>query len=132
MSDDTLLKEMGERIYRRRKSLKLTQEELAEKLGVSTQMISNLELGKKAVRPENLAKLSVALNVSSDYVLFGRDKSSPAESLFEQLLTLSAEELNIITSMVNYMNIKNKEAVILQPRFATMSAFVLVFCIVLL
>lgn len=106
MSDDTLLKEMGERIYRRRKSLKLTQEELAEKLGVSTQMISNLELGKKAVRPENLAKLSVVLNVSSDYVLFGRDKSSPAESLFEQLLTLSAEELNIITSMVNYMNIK--------------------------
>ena len=106
MSDDTLLKEMGERIYRRRKSLKLTQEELAEKLGVSTQMISNLELGKKAVRPENLAKLSVALNVSSDYVLFGRDKSSPAESLFEQLLTLSAEELNIITSIINYMNIK--------------------------
>ena len=106
MSDDTLLKEMGERIYRRRKSLKLTQEELAEKLGVSTQMISNLELGKKAVRPENLAKLSVALNISSDYVLFGRDKRSPAESLFEQLLALSAEELNIITSMVNYMNTK--------------------------
>ena len=106
MSDDTLLKEMGERIYRRRKSLKLTQEELAEKLGVSTQMISNLELGKKAVRPENLAKLSVALNISSDYVLFGRDKGSPAESLFEQLLTLNAEELNIITSMVNYMNTK--------------------------
>lgn len=106
MSDDTLLKEMGERIYRRRKSLKLTQEELAEKLGVSTQMISNLELGKKAIRPENLAKLSVALNISSDYVLFGRDKRSPAESLFEQLLTLSADELNIITSMVNYMNTK--------------------------
>ena len=106
MSDDTLLKEMGERIYRRRKSLKLTQEELAEKLGVSTQMISNLELGKKAVRPENLAKLSVALNISSDYVLFGSDKGSPAESLFEQLLTLNAEELNIITSMVNYMNTK--------------------------
>ncbi len=106
MSDNTLLKEMGERIYRRRKSLKLTQEELAEKLGVSTQMISNLELGKKAVRPENLAKLSVALNVSSDYVLFGSDKISPAESLYEQLLNLSAEELNIITSMVNYMNTK--------------------------
>ena len=106
MSDNTLLKEMGERIYRRRKSLKLTQEELAEKLGVSTQMISNLELGKKAVRPENLAKLSVALNVSSDYVLFGSGKISPAESLYEQLLNLNAEDLNIITSMVNYMNTK--------------------------
>ncbi len=106
MSDNTLLKEMGERIYRRRKSLKLTQEELAEKLGVSTQMISNLELGKKAVRPENLAKLSVALNISSDYVLFGKDKNIPAEDLYEKILALNAEELKIITSVVNYMSTK--------------------------
>lgn len=43
------LKDMGQRIMIRRKALRMTQEELAEKLGVSTQMISNLELGKKAI-----------------------------------------------------------------------------------
>ena len=57
MSDNDFLKEMGQRIMVRRKSLRMTQEELAEKLGVSTQMISNLELGKKAIRPDNLARV---------------------------------------------------------------------------
>ena len=52
-----------DRIMLRRKSLRLTQEELAEKIDVSTQMISNLELGKKAIRPENLAKVCDVLDV---------------------------------------------------------------------
>ena len=55
VGDNEFLKEMGQRIMVRRKALRMTQEEMAEKLGVSTQMISNLELGKKAIRPENLA-----------------------------------------------------------------------------
>ena len=41
------LKEMGNRISLQRKAMHLTQEELAEKVDVSTQMISNLETGKK-------------------------------------------------------------------------------------
>ena len=45
MGDTEFLKEMGKRIMVRRKSLRMTQEELSEELGVSTQMISNLELG---------------------------------------------------------------------------------------
>ena len=53
MGDTEFLKAMGQRILARRKSLRMTQEELSEKLDVSTQMISNLELGKKAIRPEN-------------------------------------------------------------------------------
>lgn len=63
MSETAFLKEMGQRIMLRRKSLRLTQEELAEKIDVSTQMISNLELGKKAIRPENLAKVCDVLDV---------------------------------------------------------------------
>ena len=63
MSETAFLKEMGQRIMLRRKSLRLTQEELAEKMDVSTQMISNLELGKKAIRPENLAKVCDVLDV---------------------------------------------------------------------
>ena len=57
MGDNEFLKTMGRRIMCRRKALRMTQEELSEKLGVSTQMISNLELGKKAIRPENLSKI---------------------------------------------------------------------------
>lgn len=48
MGETEFLKAMGQRIMQRRKALRMTQEELAEKLDVSTQMISNLELGKKS------------------------------------------------------------------------------------
>ncbi|MBQ8414501.1 MAG: helix-turn-helix transcriptional regulator [Clostridia bacterium] len=72
MCYDKLLKEMGARINARRRELKMTQETLAEKMDVSVQMISNLELGKKAIRPENIIKLCEAISVSSDYILMGK------------------------------------------------------------
>lgn len=69
MGDEKLLREIGARIDLRRKELDLTQEQLAELMDVSIQMISNLELGKKAIRPENLVKLCAVLDVSADHIL---------------------------------------------------------------
>lgn len=106
MGDIEILKQMGERIYKRRKGLKLTQEQLAERLGVSTQMISNLELGKKAIRPENLIRLCNVLNVSADFILTGNDSNSSISSLFEKLNRLSSEELSLVEGIVDYMNRK--------------------------
>lgn len=111
MGEENILKEMGERIYNRRKALKLTQDELAEKIGVSTQMISNLELGKKAIRPENLAKICRALDISADYILRGSTVALSENSasqgvvnrISEKLVRLSPEELRLIESFVNYM-----------------------------
>jgi transcriptional regulator with XRE-family HTH domain len=71
METDILLKQIGARISARRRELNMTQETLAEKMDVSIQMISNLEGGKKAIRPENLVKLCTALDVSADYILRG-------------------------------------------------------------
>ncbi len=104
MADTQLLKEMGERIYSCRKSLKLTQEELAEKIGVSTQMISNLEAGKKAIRPENLVKVCQALNMSTDYVLTGNRSDTAVEGIVGQLVNLSSRELQIVKDLVEYMH----------------------------
>ena len=92
----------------RRKSLRMTQEELAEKLGVSTQMISNLELGKKAIRPENLSKLCATLELSADFVLNGVDKNNVVDTITDKLLHLNEKELQIIDSIIDYMNIKDK------------------------
>lgn len=68
---DDLLKEMGKRISMRRKQLGLTQEELAEKAGLTSQTISTAETGSKALRPANIVKLCSALEISADYLLFG-------------------------------------------------------------
>lgn len=72
MSDSELcLQEIGKRIMDRRKKLGLTQEALAEKGEVTTQFVSYAESGKRAMRPENLLKISSALEVSADYLLTG-------------------------------------------------------------
>lgn len=104
MGDIELLKEMGERIYSRRKSMRLTQEELAEKMGVSTQMISNLELGKKAIRPENLVKICAVLDISADYILTGKISNLSIDNISNMLLRLDVNELMLIKSFVEYMN----------------------------
>ena len=109
MESKDMLKAMGERIYRRRKELNLTQEKLSEILGVSTQMISNLELGKKAIRPENLVKLCVVLNISADYILTGNSSEMRyVDNLSEKIDKLSAEEKQIIENLVDCLN-KNKK-----------------------
>lgn len=106
MGDTEFLKEMGKRIMVRRKSLRMTQEELSEELGVSTQMISNLELGKKAIRPENLAKVCSVLNLSADFILTGANTQSPVDEVAEKLIQLTAEELQMVSDMIDYMNKK--------------------------
>ena len=106
MSDNELLKEMGQRIMIRRKSLRMTQEELAEKLGVSTQMISNLELGKKAIRPDNLAKVCSVLELSADFILSGANTRTPVDDVAEKLILLTPEELQMVSDMIDYMNSK--------------------------
>ena len=106
MGDNEFLKEMGQRIMVRRKSLRMTQEELAEKLGVSTQMISNLELGKKAIRPENLAKVRSVLELSADFILTGTNTKTAVDAVAEKLIQLTAEELQMVNEMIDYMNSK--------------------------
>lgn len=106
MGDNEFLKEMGQRIMVRRKSLSMTQEELAEKLGVSTQMISNLELGKKAIRPENLAKVCSVLELSADFILTGTNTKTAVDAVAEKLIQLTAEELQMVNEMIDYMNSK--------------------------
>ena len=104
MGDTEFLKEMGQRIMVRRKALRMTQEELAEKLGVSTQMISNLELGKKAIRPKNLARVCDVLSLSADFVLTGSNTKTAVDAVAEKLIQLTAEELKLVSDMIDYMN----------------------------
>ncbi len=106
MDSNELLKEMGGRIMARRKVLKLTQEELAEKLGVSTQMISNLELGKKAIRPENLAKVCEVLQLSADFVLTGSNTGTMVDIISDKLVKLNPDELQMVNGIIDYMNDK--------------------------
>ena len=95
---------MGIRISERRKELNLTQEKLAEKMGVSLQTISCIELGKKAIRPENLANLCLHLDVSADYILYGKRNEKLMSELVSKLSELSSEEYSIIENLVVFLS----------------------------
>ena len=59
-----LKKELGKNIQKYRKLNKITQEKLAEMVGVEINSISSIETGKYFPSPENLLKISESLNIS--------------------------------------------------------------------
>jgi len=63
--------EMGIRVRQLRQSLKLTQEQLAEKIGVSTSFIGHIERGEKQCSLDTACKLSVFLGKTLDYIALG-------------------------------------------------------------
>lgn len=100
MSNDIFLMNMGVRIAQSRKALHMTQEQLADKMGVSLQTVSCIELGKKAVRPENLAKLCTHLGVTADYILYGKRSEHQMSSLTEKLSALTPEEYQAVRNII--------------------------------
>ncbi len=59
----TLKEKLGKRIQEIRKSKKLTQEKLAEMIGIDTPNLSNIERGKRFVSSDTLEKIIKSLNV---------------------------------------------------------------------
>ena len=98
---DLCLQEIGQRIIERRKKLGLTQEALAEKGDMTTQFVSYAELGKRAMRPENLKKISSALSVSADYLLTGDVVDKDLLILSDKLRKLSPSQLRSIENIID-------------------------------
>lgn len=63
------LSPIGSRIKAARERKKITQEELAELLGMSTTHISVIERGVKPPKLETFIRIANALDVSADYLL---------------------------------------------------------------
>ena len=64
---------LGQRIIQRRKILKITQQQLANALGITPQHISAIEQDKGAPSLSILPKLAEELGVSTDYLLSGKE-----------------------------------------------------------
>ncbi len=105
MSDnELLLHQIGKRIIERRKKLGLTQEALAEKGDMTTQFVSYAESGKRAMRPENLLKISSALGVSADYILTGEIVDKDYLLLSDKMRKLTPSQLRLIENIVDECN----------------------------
>ena len=69
-------KKVGERIKELRQKANLTQAELADKMGFTSQTVSNWESGSREPDISALAKLSSLFNVSLDYLLLGKEEET--------------------------------------------------------
>ena len=75
-------------------------------MDVSVQMISNLERGNKAIKIDNLIKISDILGVSTDYILTGKNTNEDISEVAKRISGLPKEDFDMINMLVEYC--KNK------------------------
>ena len=68
--------DMNERIRKIRMDNGLSQDQFADKLGVSRQAVSKWENGQTAPDLDNIIAMSNLYEVTTDYILIGRERSS--------------------------------------------------------
>ena len=95
---DNILEQIGRRLFERRKQLRLTQEEVAD---VTAQTISTAELGKKALRPENIIRICAALDVSTDYLLLGEINEHDRSILSTKISQLTPAQYRHLEDIIN-------------------------------
>lgn len=94
--------EFGSRLRQLRKDRKLTQQQLAELIGVKNSVISFYEVGERTPSPDVLRKLALALHVTADYLLgIERDATLDATGLDE-------EDRLIVQMMIGQLRKKNQ------------------------
>ena len=94
-------KKLGLKIKKLRERRKLTREKLGEMAEISDRFIYDVETGQKGISAETLYKLSRALNVTSDYLLFEVEENKNELSYITEILkNLSSSELESVEKII--------------------------------
>lgn len=98
----------GQRISDRRKHLRIKQNVLAERIGVSNNHLSSVERGQTLPSLDSFVAICNELNVTPDYLLMGTmHQNNLPQNLIDSLLLCSEEDLAIISVLVEYMVRRN-------------------------
>ena len=103
-----LKKELGKNIQKYRKLNKITQEKLAELIGVEINSISSIETGKYFPSPENLVKISNALNTNISDLFYFKESCSCEDYIKEinkniKLLSNDKTKLESINNFIKQL-----------------------------
>lgn len=94
----------GERVVILRKQLKLSQDDLAKKVGTSAPIIGRYERNEIKPSIEVAAKISDSLGVSVDYLIGHSDKMTFDKKLMkrmEDIEELPLEEKNVVYQVID-------------------------------
>ena len=103
---------IGVRIAEARIKYNLTQEELGEKIGKTSQFISNIETGQRKPSLPTLLNISKILNLSLDYLVYDDDidkeikENIYMKQIYKQLESLNDEKKNKLLDIVDYISKK--------------------------
>lgn len=86
---------VGERIQKRRQNLGMSQEALAEKIDRATKYCSDIERGICGMSVETMLAFSEHLNMSLDYMMYGKDISGSEAAMDSTSETISKERTAI-------------------------------------
>ncbi|HXE10636.1 MAG TPA: helix-turn-helix transcriptional regulator [Bryobacteraceae bacterium] len=100
-----------ERLVELRKQRGLTQQALAEQVGMHISQIRRYESGQSQPTLDAIRKLAVALSVSADMLLFEDQERGPDEELklqFEAVTRLDPEEKKVIRSVIESIILRHE------------------------
>lgn len=101
----------AERLRRTRERLALTQNYVAQYLGVSRTAIVQMENGNRKISSDELEKLCRLYGISADYALGTKDSMSASEIFarsFETLPESDQEEILNLIEFKKHLAIKNR------------------------
>jgi len=95
--------EFGERLIIIRKEKKMSQSELAKKVGIHANVLGRYERGEARPFVEMAVKLAQALNVSADYLLGNTDMDLDTNTLrrLEEIDKLSEQNKNQVFQVID-------------------------------
>ena len=102
--DGLMAMEFPQRLAALRKEKGLTQQALADAVGVHVTQLRRYEAGTSQPTLVVLRKLAVALSVSADVLLFEPDERGPHDDLrlqFEALEAMSEQDRQVIASLID-------------------------------
>lgn len=88
-----LIFEIGQRIKKYRKQKKLTQEQVADTVGISTKHLSRLENGHHNPRFEMIIQIAHALNIPTDAL--AKDQPNDSLDIFWENIKPNIEKLSV-------------------------------------
>lgn len=100
MTKDELQVMIGQNLRKIRLEQKLTIEQVAERVGISTTFYSNLESGNKMMSVETLRKMTDTLCISADTLLYNDDADNRIRSIDMLLRDQSPEHIAFIEKLV--------------------------------
>jgi transcriptional regulator with XRE-family HTH domain len=93
-----------------RKKRRLTQNDLADTVGINVSQIRRYEAGSSQPTLDVLRKLAIALNVSADVLVFEKEERGPDETLryqFEAVCRLDSREKEIVMEVLDGLLLKH-------------------------